>query len=249
MGKRSNNQDKRIERMKPFPETNTMIKVDLHVHTKYSGDCMFQLENLISACKKMGINCVAITDHDTIEGALKFREIAPFKVIIGEEIRTRDGEINGLFLNKEIPPGLSAEETIERIKLQGGLVYIPHPYSFFRREAMYIRKLNEIYSDVDIIECYNGRNFLFFENKRAIKFASEKNIIMGAGSDSHHQAEIGNISIDMEDFDTKEEFLLNLRKGKITVAPYSRRVGSFLIEASLFLVWMKLLNMFRGKKT
>lgn len=235
-----------------------MIKVDLHVHTKYSGDSIFTFENLINACKKMGVDCVAITDHDTIEGALKFREIAshfakasqdkPFNVIVGEEIRTNDGEISGLFLNEEIPPGLSAEETIARIKSQGGLVYIPHPYSFFRREAMYIDKLHEIYSNADIIECYNGRNFLFFENKRAIKFARERNIIMGAGSDAHHQGEIGNILIEMEDFNTKEEFLSNLKIGKIIVAPYSRRVGSFLIEASLFLVWMKLFNVFRRER-
>jgi len=232
-----------------------MIKVDLHVHTKYSGDCILSLENLIDACKKMGINCIAVTDHDTIVGALKLKEIVsrfakasqdkPFKVIVGEEIRTRDGEINGLFLTEEIPPGLSAEETIARIKAQGGLVYIPHPYSFFRREAMYIDKLHELYSYADIIECYNGRNFLFFENKRAIKFTRDRNKIMGGGSDAHHQGEMGNIFVEMEDFNTKDEFLSNLRRGKIIVAPYSRRVGSFMIESFLFLVWMKLFNIFR----
>jgi len=225
-----------------------MIKADLHVHTKYSGDCILSLENLINACKKMGIDCVAITDHDTIEGALKLKEIAPFKVIIGEEIRTLDGELNGLFLNETIPPGLSAEETISRIKTQGGLVYIPHPYSFFRREAMDVNKLHEIYSRADIIECYNGRNFLFFENRRAIKFAKEKAIVMGGGSDAHHQAEIGNVFVEMEDFDTKEEFLSNLKRGKIVVAPYSRRIGSFFIEASLFLVWVKMFDAFRKNK-
>lgn len=225
-----------------------MMRVDLHVHTKYSGDCIFSFENLISACEKMNIDCVAITDHDTIEGALKLKEVAPFKVIVGEEIRTLDGEINGLFLTEEVPPGLSAEETITRIKAQGGLVYIPHPFSFFRREAMYIDKLYEIYSRADIIECYNGRNFLFFENRRAINFARERNIVMGGGSDAHHQGEIGNIYVEMDDFKTKEEFLSNLRAGRIVVAPYSRRVGSFLIEASLFLVWMKIFNIFRKKK-
>ena len=226
-----------------------MIKVDLHVHTKYSGDCMLSFENLINACKKMGISCIAITDHDTIEGALKLKEIAPFKVIIGEEIRTLDGEISGLFLSKEIPPGLSAEETIVKIKAQGGLVYVPHPFSFFRREAMSIDKLHELYSNADIIECYNGRNFLFFENKRAINFAREKGIVMGGGSDAHHQGEIGNVFVEMDDFSTREEFLSNLRRGKIVVAPYSRRVGSFMIEAFLFLIWMKMFNIFRKKKT
>jgi hypothetical protein len=225
-----------------------MIRADLHVHTKYSGDCVFQFGNLIDACRKMGVTCVAITDHDTIEGALKFKEIAPFRVIVGEEIRTTDGEINGLFLKEKIPPGLSAEETIAGIKSQGGLVYIPHPYSFFRREAMYIDKLHEIYSQADIVECYNGRNFLFFENTRAIKFARERDKVMGGGSDAHHQGEIGNVYVEMDDFNTKEEFLASLKSGRIVLAPYSRRVGSFLIEASLFLVWMKIFNIFRKNK-
>lgn len=225
-----------------------MIRVDLHVHTKYSGDCVLSPDKLIDACEKMGIKCIAVTDHDTIEGAIKLKEIAPFKVIIGEEIRTQDGEINGLFLIEEIPPGLSAEETIRRIKSQGGLVYIPHPFSFFRREAMYIDKLHEIYSHADIIECYNGRNFLFFENRRAIKFARERDIAMGGGSDTHYQGEIGNIFVEMEDFTTSQEFLSNLKRGKVVIAPYSRRVGSFIIEAFLFLLWLKLFNIFRKKK-
>jgi len=223
------------------------MRVDLHVHTKYSGDCTFQPEKLIEFCKKNKIECIAVTDHDTTEGAFIVQKMAPFKVIIGEEIRTLDGEIIGLFLKEMVPSGLSSEETIKRIKDQGGLVSVPHPFSYFRREAIDTEKLEQICDQIDIVECYNGRNFLFFENARAIKFASEKNKIMGAGSDSHHQTEIGNVYIEMKDFNSKEEFLESLKKGKIVLSPYSRRIGSFLIEASLFLVWIKLYKLFNIK--
>jgi len=226
-----------------------MLKVDTHVHTCYSADSALSLENLIKACQNMGVNCIAVTDHDTIKGAVRLQEIAPFRVIVGEEIRTLDGEITGLFLKEEIPPNLSAEETFSRIKAQGGLIYIPHPFSFFRREAIYIEKLHELYGHADIIECYNGRNFLFFENRRAINFTLERKLAMGAGSDAHHQCEIGNVFIEMDDFNTKEEFLAGLKKGRVVVAPYSRRIGSFMIEAFFFLVWVKIFNLFRKEYT
>jgi len=228
-----------------------MLKVDMHVHTKYSADSALAVERLFSACVDKGINCVVVTDHDTIEGALKAGETAPpdFKVIIGQEIRTLDGEITGLFMKEPVPPNLTAEETIRRIKAQGGLVSIPHPFSFFRRESIYKKKLYELYGQVDIIECYNARNFLYFENMRAIKFAKERNLIMGAGSDAHHQCEIGNMYVEMDDFATKEEFLANLKKGRIVMTDYSRRVGSFMIEAFLFLAWVKIYNLFRKKYT
>ncbi|PJB28156.1 hypothetical protein CO111_02330 [Candidatus Desantisbacteria bacterium CG_4_9_14_3_um_filter_50_7] len=84
---------------------------------------------------------------------------------------------------------------------------------------------------------------------RAIKFAKERNLIMGAGSDAHHQCEIGNMYVEMDDFATKEEFLANLKKGRIVMTDYSRRVGSFMIEAFLFLAWVKIYNLFRKKYT
>ena len=105
-----------------------MIKADLHVHTCYSVDCNTPLQRIVDRCLKIGINCLAVADHNTISGALKLKEMAPFKVISAEEIMTSMGELIGLFLTEEVPKGLSPEETIARIKSQGGLVGIPHPY-------------------------------------------------------------------------------------------------------------------------
>ena len=105
-----------------------MLKADLHVHTEYSMDCNTPLEKIINRCRETGINCIAVADHGTIEGALKLKDIAPFTVIIAEEILTPHGEIMGMFLQEGIPSGLSVEQTLACIREQDGLVCIPHPF-------------------------------------------------------------------------------------------------------------------------
>ena len=79
-----------------------MLKADLHIHTRYSMDCQTPLEKIIERCQELGINCIAIADHGTAEGGLELQKIAPFKVIVAEEILTTHGEIMGMFL-KEFP--------------------------------------------------------------------------------------------------------------------------------------------------
>ncbi len=95
------------------------LRLDLHSHTWYSHDSLLKLEHYVEACVQKGINCVAVTDHNEIDGAKRLQKMAPFKVIIGEEIRTSDGEISGLFLKERIPPNLSAQETIDEIRPSG----------------------------------------------------------------------------------------------------------------------------------
>ena len=117
-----------------------MLRADLHTHTYFSRDALTSPEKYVQACHKRGINCVAVTEHNNIAGALAVEKIAPFTVIIGEEARTAEGEIIGLFLHEEVPGGLSPEETVNRIKEQGGLgggppppAWAPPPWS--RRNA------------------------------------------------------------------------------------------------------------------
>ena len=98
------------------------IRIDLHVHTCYSKDSLLSPEDVIAAAARRGLGAVAILDHNTIEGALALRDIAPFPVIVGEEIFTTEGEVAGLFLQEVIPPGLTPVQTAERIQQQGGLV-------------------------------------------------------------------------------------------------------------------------------
>ncbi len=191
------------------------MKADLHIHTKYSLDCNTSLEQIVSRCEEIGINCIAIADHGTVEGALKMQDIAPFPVIVAEEILTPHGEIMGMFLRKGISSGLSAEETISRIKAQDGLVCIPHPFSVFRASALDTEILEEIIEQVDIIEVFNARSILRRSSAKARVFAEKHGIPGSAGSDAHTPLEIGNAYVEMPEFNGKGDFLDALAKGKV----------------------------------
>ncbi len=192
-----------------------MIKADLHIHTAYSPDATTSLDQVVSRCLKLGINCIAVTDHNTILGALRVREMAPFPVIVGEEINTCSGEIIGYFLTEEIPPRLPAEETVRRIKEQGGLVCIPHPFDRLRFSALRRQTLEMILPQVDIIEVFNSRVLLPRHNLRALHFAQENGLLLSAGSDAHVPSEIGRAYVAMPEFNDKEEFCQALAQGVV----------------------------------
>ena len=192
-----------------------MIKADLHVHTCYSIDCLTPLERIVERCLDLGINCIAVADHNTIAGALKLRKIAPFKVIIAEEVLTPVGEIMGLFLSEAVPRGLSPQNTISRIRSQGGLVGIPHPFG--RSLPWNVNPLTamEIVSQVDIIETFNSRTPFSNSNAKAWKLAKENGKAASAGSDAHTLGEIGRAYVEMPEFNGPDDFLNSLAQGKI----------------------------------
>ncbi len=190
------------------------LRMDLHVHTYYSPDALTSPEKLVAACQARGINCIAVTEHDTIRGALAIREACPFKVIVGEEVRTADGEIIGLFLEEEVPPRLSAEETVRRIKKQGALVSVPHPFDRLRRKSLGERALLSIVDQVDIIEAFNARITFASDNERARRFAQEHGLAATVVSDAHTPGELGATYLEAPDFDGPEAFLQSLRQGK-----------------------------------
>jgi predicted metal-dependent phosphoesterase TrpH len=192
-----------------------LLKADLHVHTEYSLDSNTPLEKIVSRCLEIGINCVAIADHGTAEGALKLREMAPFTVIVAEEILTPHGEIMGLFLEKTIPSGLSVAETISSIKAQGGLVGIPHPFDTIRKSALRTHIIEEIVDQIDMIETLNARVMLPKNSAKARAFAAKHGIAPSAGSDAHTLGEIGNAYVEMPEFNGRDDFLQALEKGKI----------------------------------
>lgn len=192
-----------------------MIKADLHIHTCYSPDSRTPLEKIIDQCLNKGINCIAVSDHNTIEGALKLKKMAPFTIIVAEEIMTSSGELMGMFLTREIPRGLSAEETIMIIKSQGGLVNIPHP---FGRWPMYDSKKlisPEIISQVDLIEAFNSRAPFSFSSSKALQLALKYSLPISAGSDAHTPGEIGKAYVEMPEFSNAPDFLLSLSQGRI----------------------------------
>ncbi|MGH2492421.1 MAG: PHP domain-containing protein [Candidatus Limnocylindria bacterium] len=192
------------------------VKVDMHTHSEYSPDSRTPLRVQAAAVKAAGLHVVCATDHNTIEGALRLREIADgFRVIVGEEVSTRDGEIIGLFLEKAIPRDLSAEETIRRIHDQGGLVSVPHPFS--RNRMFHLRRavLERVWKDIDCIEVFNAREAFTKDNVRAAAFATEHEIPGAAGSDAHRASEIGRAWVEVEEFAGREDFIAALREGSV----------------------------------
>jgi predicted metal-dependent phosphoesterase TrpH len=174
------------------------------------------LEKIIARCLKVGINCLGVADHNTLAGALKMKEIAPFSIIPGEEILTQSGEVIGFFLTEEIPAKLSMKETIERIKAQHGLVCIPHPYDRLRYSAFKNQVFADIMPQVDIIETFNARSLSPRSSTRALELARKYGKPASAGSDAHTLSEIGNAYVEMPDFNDKEEFMAALADGKIS---------------------------------
>ena len=191
------------------------MRVDLHVHTTYSRDALTTCAEVARWAKRRQLDAVAITDHNAIAGALAARAIAGLCVIVGEEIRTNQGEIIGLFLEQQIEPGLSPEETIRLIRAQGGLVYVPHPLDRVRGSALGYHTLARILDQVDVIEALNARVTFPMDNRLAQDVARAYRLAVGAGSDAHQGFEIGRAYVDMAPFSDAQSFLANLGQARI----------------------------------
>ncbi|OGO05120.1 MAG: hypothetical protein A2Y73_08025 [Chloroflexi bacterium RBG_13_56_8] len=192
-----------------------MVKVDLHVHTHWSDDSLTTCAEVLCWAGRRDIDLVAITDHNRLGGALALKEMAPERVIVGEEIRTTQGEIIGLFLHEEILGGLATRETTRCIHQQGGLVYVPHPVDRVRRSTLMPPALLEIIDEIDLIEVFNARVPLALCNRQAEELARFYGLPQGAGSDAHQGHEIGRAYVEMPAFDDAQSFLANLIHGQI----------------------------------
>ncbi len=190
------------------------LRVDLHTHTHYSPDGITSPERFVAACQRKGITCAAVTDHNTIRGALAVKEIAPFRVIVGEEIRSREGEIIGLFLTEEVPGGLSPQETIERVRAQGGLVSLPHPLDRFRG-GVGAEGLARLAPLVALVEAKNARSTLGRANDEAARLTEKHGLLGLAVTDAHSPWELGRVYVEMPQFEGSADFLEALRQGEL----------------------------------
>ena len=199
-----------------------LLDVDLHMHTDHSYDCATPVEVLLAEARQRGLGAIAITDHNEISGALEARAKADgVKVIVAEEVKTADqGEVIGLFIEEKIPRGLSLQETIDEIKRQGGLVYVPHPFDRLHSVPDY-EHLLDVLDAVDAIEVFNPRVAITEFNDEAVRFAAKYRIPAGAGSDAHVPQGLGSVRIRMRDFDGPDEFLQSLRDADIVRNPAS----------------------------
>ncbi len=191
------------------------MKVDLHVHTAYSEDSLTSYDRLLHWVERRGLGAIAITDHNTIAAALALHDRASFPIIVGEEIRTTRGEIIGLFLEREIPPGRSPTETVEIIHRQGGLVCVPHPVDRVRRSALGCGALLEIIDRVDMVEVLNARVTFALDNVRAAELARAYRLRCAAGSDAHQGFEVGQAYVEMAPFEDAASFLQSLSQGRV----------------------------------
>ena len=166
--------------------------VDLHCHTNASFDCLSAPQAVVRAAVERGLTHLAITDHDRIDGALAARNLAPtgLTVIVGEEVKTRDGDLICLFLDRAIPPGMSVDETIAAAREQGALVGIPHPFDRLRGSLLRDGRMDSLGAAVDWVETHNAR-LMGRGNERAAAYALEHGLPGVAVSDAHSIIEIG----------------------------------------------------------
>jgi predicted metal-dependent phosphoesterase TrpH len=200
------------------------IVADLHMHTSWSHDCSIDAAELVDHAEAEGLGAIAVTDHNVLGGALEALDYAQGRelvVIPGEEVKTDDqGEVIGLFLEHEIPRGLSFGDTIGAIREQGGLVYVPHPFD--RLHAIPDpRTLHRHLADIDVLEVYNARLLFEAYNDEALRFARKYNLTMGAGSDAHVLQGVGTGALRMRAFRDAEEFLISLRTAEVLRRPKS----------------------------
>ncbi len=196
-----------------MPQFASFLSIEFHCHTVFSKDSLTRPADLVAACRRKGIDRVIVTDHNTIAGARVAQEIDPERVIIGEEIMTRRGEILAAFVTEEIPAMLSPRETIQRLRDQGAFVSVSHPFDEWRSGGWKEPDLLEIIPLVDAIEVYNSRCMRPVFNRRAAEFARKHNLAGTVGSDAHAAFELGRSLLLVEQFENADELRQVIRKG------------------------------------
>lgn len=183
---------------------NPWLKVEFHCHTRYSKDSLVELDALIEGARRTGLDRVVVTDHNSIEGAQKARQMAPDLIIVGEEILTTQGELLAFFVEQEIPRNLTPEEAIRRLKEQGAFISVSHPFDR-RRHGWALKDLERIIPQVDAIEVFNSRCQVGLLNTMAEDFARKYNLAGTVGSDAHTVEELGRSHLILPAFDSAEE--------------------------------------------
>jgi hypothetical protein len=202
----------------------SVLRIDMHVHTARSHDCLSEPEAVVRAARAAGLDRVCITDHNALDTALRLRDRHPAFVIPGEEVRTAEGvDIIGLFLSQPIPKGTPARETCERIRAQGGVVYVPHPFA--RGKGGDGRVLAVIEDLIDALETFNARLHDPALNERAAAWAAEREVPGGGGSDAHTLGEVGGAWVEVPSLaDGPAGLIAALKHGSVHGRASSRAV-------------------------
>jgi predicted metal-dependent phosphoesterase TrpH len=207
-------------------DNTTSWRVELHSHTLWSKDCVVPFERILTLMEQRGIDKIAITDHNTVDGALLLQAQAPDRIIVGEEIMTTQGELLGYFMQESIPPMLSPEETIRRLRAQGAAISVSHPFDRLRKGAWDEPDLLRIMDQVDAVEVFNARCLYPEDNALAVAFAQKHNLRGTIGSDAHSRSEYGRALTVLPPFTNAQEFVAAL-----DAADSVRRYSSLLVHA------------------
>ena len=221
--------------------TSGLVRIDLHVHTRHSHDSAAPVSSVLQRCRDGGLGLVAITDHNNIRGGLEAREKGGLPVIVGEEIKSAQGDIIGLFLEEAVPPHLPPLETAQRIKAQGGLVGVPHPFDRIRPTALGRKALLEILHLVDFLEGYNAHTMFPGDNRKGAEFAAVHSLPMVSCSDSHSALELGRTYTEVPEaeLDCSPDGLMQAIRAGTCVG---RRPPPWLLAAPVYAKLTKLLG-------
>jgi hypothetical protein len=215
-----------------------MPRVEFHCHTIYSKDSLLKPEKLVALAQARGIDRLVVTDHNTIAGALRAKELDPQRIIIGEEIMTTRGELLVAYLQEEIPPGLSPLETTNRVREQGAFISVSHPFDAMRNGHWELSDLLALLPHVDAIETFNARCMSADYNTQAQAFAREHEIMGTAGSDAHAGFEIGRAAMILPDFHDAASL-----KSSLAQAQFDVRLSSPWVHfTSQYARWYKRIN-------
>lgn len=188
--------------------------LDLHMHTDASHDCLSAPRDVVERAREVGLQRIAITDHNEITGAIEASRLDPELVIVGEEVRTDEGlDLIGLFVSEHIPQGGSFRQVADAIHAQSGVVYLPHPFDSHRGASEEF--FDGVADCIDVVEGLNARIHNPDRNRRAERWAARHDLPTGAGSDAHLITEIGRARVSVRPFDGAAEFVSVLRDGRI----------------------------------
>lgn len=180
-------------------------------------DCRVEPGEVAGRCRQLGLSPVVLTDHDSIDGAMALRAVLGDGVVVGQEVTTTEGELIGLFLTEAIPARLPPDEVVRRIRDQGGLVYLQHPYDLWRRRLRE-QAIERLADWFDVVEVFNGRS-TDEANARADDLCATLGAVPGAGSDAHTLEELGAVYVELEPFGGAADFLSKLRSARIVRRP------------------------------
>jgi predicted metal-dependent phosphoesterase TrpH len=196
-----------------------MIRVELHCHTYHSIDSLMLPGKILATLDRKRIDRVAITDHNTIAGALELYELAPHRIIPGEEVKTTAGELLAYFIREEVPKGLPPLEAIQALRQQGAFISVAHPFDRMRSNQWTLEQLEEIAPLIDAVEVFNSRTHTDEPNREAGMFAAQHQLPGTAGSDAHAYFEIGRTTITCPDFSDADTLRQALAAAEIHPGP------------------------------